>query len=224
MRMMKKTIYTIGRDESCDICLSDPSNFISRNHAILKICKNGKYAIIDQSLNGTYVNGVKITPGKEVPVTRKDSINFANAAYLNWSLIPKMNKPVKIAMTSIAGAAIAAGALIILFNLNTQQVSDNGKIDSTIVFSDDYRVNDNPGNSVENDGEPNFIKKLKPKKSNKTKQETEKAIVNDSTANNKTQTGDSLVTPVPALDSMVTVVEDSVVDSASLKKNIDAIY
>jgi hypothetical protein len=51
--------FVIGRDQDCDIVLSDSS--ISRRHAVLE--KTGKlYVIRDlNSTNGTFINGVKIT-------------------------------------------------------------------------------------------------------------------------------------------------------------------
>lgn len=99
-----KTIYSIGRDPGCDIYLYDDKNVISRNHAILKIGKGGKYFISDQSMNGTYINGIKVTPGVQVPVTRKDVVTFAHVAELDWSLIP--NTGLKT-LKSILFAALA---------------------------------------------------------------------------------------------------------------------
>ena len=83
-----KTIYSIGRDPGSDIYLYDDRNVISRTHAILKIGKGGKYFISDQSMNGTYVNGIKIAQGVPVPVTRKDVVSFAHMAELDWNQVP----------------------------------------------------------------------------------------------------------------------------------------
>lgn len=106
-----KTIYSIGRDPGCDIYLVDDKNLISRNHAILKIGKGGKYFIIDQSLNGTYINGIKISQGVQVPVSRKDVVSFAHVAELDWSQVPKsgLMSP-KTILLSLA-AVIVVGAL-----------------------------------------------------------------------------------------------------------------
>ncbi len=81
--------YTIGRGDSCQIRIQDAAQRISRNHATLKVLDNGKIFITDHSSNGTWVNGVKISPNVDYPVRRGDSISFANAAELNWTLIPK---------------------------------------------------------------------------------------------------------------------------------------
>ena len=51
-------ILTIGRDESCNIVLSDST--VSRRHAILKIHATGKMEIISMGQNGTFVIGVKL--------------------------------------------------------------------------------------------------------------------------------------------------------------------
>lgn len=82
-------VYTIGRDTSCDIVIQDTTDVVSRLHASLKAKGNGKYVIIDQSRNGTYVNGIKMAPNEEIPITRKDVISFAHVRDLDWNQIPK---------------------------------------------------------------------------------------------------------------------------------------
>lgn len=82
-------VYTIGRDTSCDIVIPDATDVVSRVHASLKAKGNGKYVIIDQSRNGTYVNGIKMSANEEIPVTRKDVISFAHVSDLDWNQIPK---------------------------------------------------------------------------------------------------------------------------------------
>lgn len=105
-----KKIYSIGRDPGCDIYLYDDKNVISRNHAVLKIGKGGKYFITDQSMNGTYINGIKVTPGVLVPVTRKDVISFAHMAELDWSLVPDTNvRLLKIILISVIAILFLGG-------------------------------------------------------------------------------------------------------------------
>lgn len=67
---------TIGRDESCDICLSDES--ISSKH--LKVfLKNSHTYIVDLgSSNGTKVNSINISKGEEVRLRVGDNINIGN--------------------------------------------------------------------------------------------------------------------------------------------------
>lgn len=106
-----KNVYYIGRDESCDIILQDDSNVISRTHAILRVGKGGKYTISDQSMNGTYVNGIRISSGVEVPISRTDIISFAHLVEFDWSLIPNPAKRTRVVVFSILGGLILIGAL-----------------------------------------------------------------------------------------------------------------
>ena len=106
-----KTVYTIGRDPGCDIYLYDDKKLISRNHAILKIGKGGKLFISDQSMNGTYINGVKIASGAQVPVTRKDVVSFAHVAELDWGMVPNpAARNLKITLICILTALLLGGA------------------------------------------------------------------------------------------------------------------
>ena len=84
-----KKIYTIGREEGCDIVIPDNSDVISRLHATIRIESEDKIFITDQSRNGTYVNGMKISSNVEVPVSRRDVISLAHVIDFDWSLIPK---------------------------------------------------------------------------------------------------------------------------------------
>ena len=87
-----KQSFTIGRDPQNDIVIADPSDLVSRVHAILKVDKKGHYKVVDQSTNGTYVNGIRLEKFAEVPVTRKDDITFASVCSLDWDAIPKPRK------------------------------------------------------------------------------------------------------------------------------------
>lgn len=103
-----KRIYTIGRDPQCDIIIQDVTDVVSRVHAMLRVEPNGKMFIKDQSKNGTYINGMRIAPNVEVPVSRKDSISFANIRDLDWSMIPNpRKKTVTIISFSVLGLAVA---------------------------------------------------------------------------------------------------------------------
>lgn len=98
---------SIGRDMSCDIVLHDNTDVISRRHAILNITSSGKMTIVDQSRNGTYVNGIKVSANVPVPVTRKDVVSFAHVAQLDWSQIPRAN-------SFVTYGAIALGVIFII--------------------------------------------------------------------------------------------------------------
>lgn len=95
--------YIIGRQEDCDIVIIDPTQMVSRHHAVLTV-NGSKMTITDQSANGTYINGIRIAAGAPVPVTRKDVVSLAQAAELNWARIPD---PSRKTLGWIAGAAVA---------------------------------------------------------------------------------------------------------------------
>ena len=106
-----KSIYSIGRDPSSDICVADTTMMVSRAHAVLRVKNNGQYTISDQSTNGTYVNGMRISSGVEVPVSRKDTINFAHVADLDWSIIPNPRNKLLIILGSVIGGLLLLGAI-----------------------------------------------------------------------------------------------------------------
>lgn len=108
-----KTI-SIGRDESCDIVITDRTNVVSRRHAVITIDNSGKMTITDYSSNGTYVNGIKMSENVAVPITRKDNISFAHVFELDWNMVPNVrSRNIKI----ILGSAIAVIAIITLIIL-----------------------------------------------------------------------------------------------------------
>lgn len=102
-------VYSIGREGGCDIVLNDPSDVISRRHAVLNVSPSGKMTIVDQSTNGTYVNGMRISSGVPYPVTRKDSISFAHVARLNWDLIPSSNQYLKYVVIGVVPLLLISG-------------------------------------------------------------------------------------------------------------------
>lgn len=131
-------IYKIGRDQQdCDIIIDDPSGMTSRVHAVIKINKKGKYSIADCSSNGTYVNGIKIESGVEVPVTRKDRISFAHVVDLDWRFIPNPAKKRKTIIFSILAVIIlicAVGA--VLYYIKSHRDTINNKPEQPEVVVD----------------------------------------------------------------------------------------
>lgn len=119
-------VYTIGRDETCDIIIRDSSDVVSRVHATLKSNGNGKYTLVDQSRNGTYVNGIRMSTNEEIPITRKDVVSFAHVQDLDWEQIPKDKKGRKtliiLVISFIAITAITYGVI--------RYLDHNGKVDS----------------------------------------------------------------------------------------------
>ena len=101
-------VYSIGRETGCDIVINDSTDVISRRHAILNVTSMGKMTIVDQSHNGTYVNGIRIAPNVPVPVTRKDSVSFAHVARLDWNRGPKSGEARKYAIIAVVALAVIA--------------------------------------------------------------------------------------------------------------------
>lgn len=113
--------YSIGRDESSNIIVNDPTQLVSRRHAILNV--NGrKMTIVDSSSNGTYINGIRITPGVPVPVTRKDVISFAQVYELDWRCIPnESRRNMGIIAATIAAVLMFGGGTCYFLRLDKEQ-------------------------------------------------------------------------------------------------------
>lgn len=76
---LQGTLLRIGRQQQQDICLAPEQ--ISREHAIL-YCEENELQIEDQnSLNGTYINGRKISAHVKVRCSAGDVITFADIPY-----------------------------------------------------------------------------------------------------------------------------------------------
>ena len=84
---INKLPFIIGRKENSDLIINNPS--ISKRHALIQfeenedeestnINKGKEIILIDNSLNGTYVNGTKITNGKKILLETGDKISFGN--------------------------------------------------------------------------------------------------------------------------------------------------
>lgn len=121
-----KKIYTIGRDEGCDIVIPDTSDVISRLHATIRVESNDKIYLIDQSRNGTYVNGMKMSSNVEIPVSRKDVISFAHIYNLDWTLVPKQTgQTLKIITSILVGLALTTGiAYAVIWCLNEREATE----------------------------------------------------------------------------------------------------
>ncbi len=70
---------TIGRDQSADLTLEDPSKFVSREHAVISY-QDGYYYLLDkESRNGTYINDKRIKA--EYPYTLDEGASFVIGEY-----------------------------------------------------------------------------------------------------------------------------------------------
>lgn len=105
-------IYSIGRGESNTIHVDN--EFVSRQHALLKVYSSGKMEIIDKSSNGTAINGRKLKPNVPYRVRRKDVVTFAGQAHLDWKEIPDPLKGYKIAALCLLAALLLLGGFFAL--------------------------------------------------------------------------------------------------------------
>lgn len=115
---MSMKVYSIGREVGCDIVINDNTDVISRRHAVLNVMSSGKMTIVDSSHNGTYVNGIRISPNVPVPVTRKDNVSFAHVARLDWNLIPKPTSITQYIIYGIIALVVVGGAIGTYFYLS----------------------------------------------------------------------------------------------------------
>lgn len=116
--------YSIGRDESSNIIVNDPTQMVSRHHATLNI-DGRKMTIVDSSTNGTYINGIRISSGTQVPVTRRDVISFAQVSELDWKCVPNESRKNFGIISAVLAAilVIGGGTYYILSNNNEQKVT-----------------------------------------------------------------------------------------------------
>ncbi len=79
-------LIKIGSSQACQLVLNE--NHVSSLHAEITILDDGQLFIEDKnSLNGTFVNGKRIEPLKQIPIQRGDRITFANEQ-LVWARVP----------------------------------------------------------------------------------------------------------------------------------------
>ena len=133
-------VYSIGREVGCDIVINDTTNVVSRRHAILNVASSGKMTIVDQSQNGTYVNGIRVSPNVPVPVTRKDNVSFAHIARLDWNLIPNPRARImQYALLVAAAIALVIGVVLGIYGFNVKSTPDS---DVVAVDSNAIRQNE----------------------------------------------------------------------------------
>ncbi|MBQ7253601.1 MAG: FHA domain-containing protein [Bacteroidales bacterium] len=102
--------YSIGREETCNIIVNDPTQMVSRMHATLNV-DGGKMTIVDNSTNGTYINGIRIQKGAPVPVSRKDVVSFAQVAELDWNCVPRSDDKLLYTILAVLLCVLLAGGL-----------------------------------------------------------------------------------------------------------------
>lgn len=182
-----KTIYSIGRDPGCDIYLVDDRHLISRNHAILKVGKGGKYFIIDQSMNGTYINGIKISQGVQVPVNRKDIISFAHVAELDWNQIPRSKfMTIQTALIGLIAAGVLVTAGLIGYKYLNKCDSKEDVINSMPAMNEQPNATETDSVDIDDKTEVKEVKKMSPATNTKVtkKNDNTKSANKDAESNN----------------------------------------
>ena len=129
--------YSIGRDLGCDIVINDTTDVVSRRHAVLTVASSGKMTLTDLSSNGTYINGIKMTPNVAVPVSRKDSISFAHVATLDWNMIPKPKGWLTWLIIGLCAVAVATIAAMLFTQHGQPSAPDNGVVTDTLAMPAD---------------------------------------------------------------------------------------
>lgn len=182
--------YSIGRDLNCDIVINDSTDVISRRHALLNVTPSGKMTIIDQSSNGTYVNGIRISQNVPVPVTRKDIISLAHVAKLDWSQVPKSNQWIKYLIGGVATVAVIIGIIFGIKYLQ-EKPQDNPSSSSTTELTDSVAIKQKETarlDSIKNIEHQDSINKAKEKAAQdsvKTKKQNTQQKKKDSTTRPK---------------------------------------
>ena len=166
---MKK--LTIGRNNACDIIIPDTSDLVSRKQAVLAYTFFGKMLLYDTSNNGTYVNGQKLENGKGCRVTRKDKVNFARVADLDWNEVKDPYRKVKI-ITAICSAVVVVVAILLALWLSQPSNEDETLPAKTEISSEKGEtVTTIQPQTVEGQPEQQPVKKAK-KKTNNNKEKT----------------------------------------------------
>lgn len=106
------------------------SQYISGYHAEILQLDNGDIYLIDKSTNGTFINGNRVTPGKEVQIQRGQNIVFADTT-LDWSKIDDIKIPAGVKRVIGIGShysnnIVVSGATVSRFHACLRQLS-NGK-------------------------------------------------------------------------------------------------
>lgn len=121
-------LIVIGRNpQEANIVLN--SQYVSNYHAEIILLDNGDMFLVDKSTNGTFLNGLRLSPGKEVAIKRGDNVMFADVP-LNWNLIdpirlPKDVKVIKGIGSHYMNSINVQGNNVSRFHATIRQMSDN---------------------------------------------------------------------------------------------------
>lgn len=149
-----KKVYTIGRDPQSDIVINDSSDVVSRLHATIRV-DGSKMFLIDQSQNGTYVNGMRMSANEEIPITRKDTISFANVAEFDWTLIPDPKKSQIKSVGIVVVSLIAIAAIVFgLLYFKSEKGNTTNEEPKTSITTDSTSISNDTKDAIEPDSVP----------------------------------------------------------------------
>ena len=90
---LQKASIEVGRATECDLNFGANNKYMARRHATFMF-SNGKWYLVDNSsTNGTYINGVKLQPGKKYQLAADDEIVFAKYTKLVFYKTPWTSRP-----------------------------------------------------------------------------------------------------------------------------------
>ena len=125
---IKKLPFIIGRKENSDLQINNPS--ISKKHAFIQFDQNNSMnneceglILVDNSLNGTYINGTKITNGKKMLLETGDKISFGNDKTIYIFELMNYDQDKTIVYPSLLGYNGIQSSPISLVNFDNYQTS-----------------------------------------------------------------------------------------------------
>jgi predicted component of type VI protein secretion system len=80
--------FLVGRGSHCDLVLESAKRFVSREHASITALE-GQYSITDLSINGTWLNGARLTRRRQALLRSSDTITIED-----WELTFHVNSDV----------------------------------------------------------------------------------------------------------------------------------
>ena len=139
-------IWTIGRDRSCGIHLSE--RYVSRRHAAIQYIDNQGFYLIDfNSTNGSYLNGEPVyqpTKLKDGDRIRLGSITFSFFVNLTTRILPTVAVELLMQLVPLMGSEVET-----LSDLCAKQQSLTENSDSTLqIFCKPSVINKEPSETL----------------------------------------------------------------------------
>lgn len=96
-------LIVLGRNpQEADVVIM--GDYVSNYHAEIIQLDNGDMYIVDKSTNGTFVDGMRLVPGKETAITRNANVMLADKK-LDWGQIPPIpQQPADVVLVKSIGS------------------------------------------------------------------------------------------------------------------------